>query len=251
MKNYPKHFWQFFVSIKVRYFLSRVPPINWIQRELQRSEAKRMTSPLTTAPFFGTDIIEERLKVTVISPWYQSYPVLVTSLLEQNYKNWELLLVHDGPVLDLSPNVTELLSDPRIHLLNTEIRANDWGHSPREFAFEKCRSGKYNGDFIVVSNSDNYHVPGFLRLMLEAFSSSAISVYCDMIHNDYYWRYFNTKLTYSFVDCGCLMTKFKEACEVGWQNKEYEADWHYITSLIDKFGISSFVKLPAPLLVHN
>ena len=40
---------------------------------------------------------QHKSKILFIATIYETYPIIVPALLEQTYKNWELMLVHDGP----------------------------------------------------------------------------------------------------------------------------------------------------------
>mgnify|MGYP000598571211 CR=1 FL=1 len=226
-------------------------PIRAVRDKLRVREIVRRTAPLVASPRFAKRIAERGFKVVFVSPIFNSYPLLVHSLRAQTYENWELLLVHDGTAEGLDDaSRRAIASDHRIHFYETDSRANDWGHTPRQFAFEKLRLVE-DCDFVVVTNSDNYHVPGFTEKMLERFDESSKVVFCDMVHDYYSWRHFETRLEYSFIDCGCLMTRYQAAMAVGWRDRGYAGDWEYVRDLMDKFGREAFRKLAAPLFVHN
>ena len=238
--------------------LSRLPPeirdkgiVLRARNRLRHWEILRRTSPLTPNPAYHNAIKDRDFKVIFVSPIYKSFPVLAVSLLEQTYDNWELLFVHDGPSDEIGDIARSLIeSDKRIRFIETEQRANDWGHTPRQRGFQEVES-KIEGDFLVVSNSDNYHVPGFVEKMLEAFDDSTDAVYCNMSHDYYSWRNFDTRLEYSFVDCGCVMARRDIALAAGWNDNSYEGDWKYVSDLVDQRGIMRFKKLNATLFVHS
>lgn len=238
--------------------LSRLPPAirdkgivlrarNW----LRHREIVRRTSPLVSNPPYREAIEKRELKVIFVSPIYNSFPVLAVSLIEQTYENWELLFVHDGPSNDMGEIGKSIIaSDKRIRFIDTYSRANDWGHTPRQRGFEEVANG-IEGDFLVVSNSDNYHVPGFIEKMLEGFDEDTDAVYCNMSHDYYSWRNFETRLEYSFIDCGCVMARRDIALAAGWNDNTYEGDWKYVSDLIDQCGMGRFKKLEATLFVHS
>lgn len=226
-------------------------PIRAARDRLRVREIVRRTAPLVDSPFYAKQIEDRAFKVVFVSPIFNSYPLLIHSLLAQTYENWELVLVHDGPAEELdAASRLAIESDPRIRFFETEARANDWGHTPRQFAFDKLKSA-VDCDFVVVTNSDNYHVPGYAEKMLEHFDEDLRVVYCDMVHDYYSWKHFETRLEYSFIDCGCLMTRFDAAMDVGWRDRGYAGDWEYVLDLMDRFGRGAFRKAPAPLFVHN
>lgn len=228
----------------------RAPMIH-IRNRLRHWEILRRTSKLVEHPFYRSKIEEKAFKVVFVSPIYNSFPLLAVSLLDQTYDNWELLFVHDGPSEGLSEVARAIIdSDPRIRMIETEERANDWGHTPRQRGFQELANGS-DGDFVVVTNSDNFHVPGFAEKMLESFDDEACVAYCDMVHEYYSWRNFETRLEYSFIDCGCVMARLNTALAAGWNDNTYEGDWRYVADLIDQCGVKAFRKVNATLFVHN
>ena len=226
-------------------------PIIDLRNKLRHWEILRRTRDLIPNPVYKDIIRNEDFKIVFISPIYNSFPLLALSLMEQTYKNWELLFVHDGPADDLDEIGKAIIaSDDRISFIETAERANDWGHTPRQIAFEEIRE-RGIGDFIVVTNSDNYHVPGYIEKMLEHFDDDAHAVYCDMIHEYYSWRNLETRLEYSFIDCGCVMVRSETALKAGWNDNTYEGDWKYIADLIEVCGTQAIRKVRATLFIHS
>lgn len=227
-------------------------PILSVRNKLRHREILRRTADLVDQPAYKQQIEDRRFKVVFVSPIYNSFPLLALSLIEQTYTNWELLFIHDGPSDELDENSKAIIeSDARIRFMETAQRAKDWGHTPRQIGFEELRKNNGSGDFLVVTNSDNYHVPGYIEKMLEHFDDGTQAVYCDMVHEYYSWRNFETRLEYSFIDCGCVMARSNTALKAGWNDNSYEGDWRYVADLIDLCGAKAFRKVKATLFVHS
>lgn len=235
---------------RAKSFVQRRLKIPSFSQYLKHRKVLKLTADLAPNPYYKKEILDQSLKVIFVSPIYNSFPLLLVSLKAQTYENWTLLLVHDGPATNLPEETKLLLKDSRVRLIETEQRANNWGHTPRQRALEEISNG-VEGDFIIITNSDNYYVPGFIEIMLKHFDKNVQSTYCDMIHNFYSWRNFQTKLEYSFIDCGCLMTRRDAVLKVGWRSTIYEADWIFVSDLIGQFGVNSFAKVGVPLFAHN
>ena len=64
---------------------------------------------------------------------------------------------------------------------HTDHTFGDFGHSPREFGL-----GHSTGDWIILTNDDNYYVPTFIEEFTKVAESSedAGLIYCDMSHNN-------------------------------------------------------------------
>lgn len=226
-------------------------PLITFRNRLRHLEVVRRTADLVENPEYRKQIEKRSFKVVFVSPIFNSFPSLAISLIDQTYENWELLFVHDGPADKLSDLARAIIeSDSRIRLIETDSWANDWGHTPRQRGFRELAKGS-DADFVVVTNSDNYHVPGFTEKMLEHFSDDIYVAYCDMVHDYFSWRYFETRLEFSFIDCGCVMARLDTALAAGWNANSYEADWQYVADLISECGTDAFRKVKATLFVHS
>ena len=223
-------------------------PLRRVRAGTTRLAAPPVRGSLTNRA--ATDPDRKDAKVLFIAPIYNYYPILVHALQAQTHDNWELLLVHDGPNdLGLAATVAAF-NDERIDYSETALRHNDWGHSLRRGALERIAQEK-SGDYIVVTNADNYYAPGFTSLMLNAFEDDTVAVYCDAAHSYRTWRLLNTRVTLGSIDCGCVMVRREEALAIGWTSTESAADWVYIDALASAYGLDRFLKLPRPLFVHN
>ena len=237
--------------------------LNWLvprlRYRLQRPFTKvpTGTTRLATPPVPGsltsraaTNADRTDAKVLFIAPIYNYYPVLIHALQAQTHENWELLLIHDGPNdFGLAATIAAF-NDERIDYSETALRHNDWGHSLRRDALERIAQEK-SGDHIVVTNADNYYVPGFLSLMLNAFEDDIVVVYCDAVRSHLGWALLDARLALGWIDCGVVMARREEALAIGLTSTEFAADWTYIDGLASAYGYDRILKLPRPLFVHN
>lgn len=92
------------------------------------------------------------------------------SLSQQTYKNFEVLIYHDGPVSRPFPNLDGYGIDYKFK--ETKKRYNDWGHSLRDLGIREA-----TGDFIVHFNPDNLLLPTALQTMVETRE-----MYKEIIH---------------------------------------------------------------------
>ena len=89
------------------------------------------------------------------------------SLATQTYRDFEILLYHDGPLTRPLPNL-EWAKPHLRQVVVTEDRYNDWGHSLRDRGIREAR-----GDFIVHFNPDNVLYPRALA-QIDAASRAPI-----------------------------------------------------------------------------
>lgn len=110
--------------------------------------------------------LEEPL-VSIIMPTFNRAYVIaegIQSVLDQYWKNWELIICDDGS-FDKTPKVVRQFTDPRIRYLQLE-KAN--GAVARNFGIKFAR-----GDYIAFLDSDNIWHPLFLTLTINRLRASS------------------------------------------------------------------------------
>lgn len=194
------------------------------------------------------DPLPDTPKVTVICPVFNSYPEIISSMICQTHKNWELLLIHDGPNETGLNNLVNAINDDRIKYIETDKHRGNWGHSYRSEYIQKAE-----GDYILITNSDNHHTPVYLEYMLKGFGDGVVATYCEsMVHSYKAWGVIPCMLKRGYLDCAGVLVKASAAKEVGWNNiTDHSSDWLYFSDLIAKYGAKSFVKIRGCLLTHN
>lgn len=188
-------------------------------------------------------------KVTFICTIFNTYPQIISSLILQTHKNWELILIHDGPT-DNHGIREQARQDSRIKYIETKERVGNWGHALRQWALNEFDLG----DYTMITNADNYYVPVFIEYMLKGFKShTAVATYCDtMTHSYKAWEVIPCKLERGYLDAGGVLVKSNIAKEIGWQNTlEHSADWLYFSEIAAKYSWSNFIPVKGNLFVHN
>ncbi len=92
--------------------------------------------------------------VSIVVPCYNAMPhleVLVNSVREQTYPNWELILVNDGSPDKTAEYLDSLATDERIIVHH---QTNRGASAARNKAFEFVR-----GEYIVLADADDYLPP--------------------------------------------------------------------------------------------
>lgn len=208
---------------------------------------KRMDREQEHYQIFGGKPIGD--KVTFVCTIYNSYPQIISSLLLQTHKNWELILIHDGP--SSNGMKSYIPNDPRVIYMETKERAGNWGHSLRQMALNKMELG----DYTVISNADNYYTPVFIEYMLRGFKKThtAVASYCDkMVHSYKAWDIIPVKLERGFLDCGGVMVKSAVAKEVGWRDTtSHSSDFTYFSDIAARYSWRNFIPVKGCLFVHN
>lgn len=190
-------------------------------------------------------------KVVFICPIYNQYPEIIGSLINQTHKNWELILVHDGPseTFDIK-SIVEAAQDDRIKYKELPERTGNFGHKIRQEELKNLT----DGDYVVITNGDNFHAPVYIEWMLKGFVSEGIvACYCShMIHSYIQWGQIPCRLEQGYVDCAGVMVRRTIAQEVGWNDTDaHSADWLYFQDIINRFSIRKWVMVQGCLLVHN
>lgn len=191
-------------------------------------------------------------KVIVICPTFEEsdkYPIICASMLSQTYQEWELYLVHNGP---LNKSYAGHYKDPRIHVIESLPAKGTWGHPIRKEYIEKVSSGEIQGDYVLITNGDNYYMPVFLERMVAGIKSGSdtVAVYCDLIHNGHKYEVLKAQLKYTMIDCGAVMIR-KDFVSVGWNDMSHSSDWTFFDAIIKRHGAHRWKKIPGVLFVHN
>lgn len=208
-------------------------------------------------------------KVIVIAPCFNRYPEIVSSMLCQTYKNWELHLVHDGPATKDYPR----FEDDRVIFTEMPHRRKEYCHPIRMDWLQKVKSGEIQGKYVVVENDDNYLVPHFLEKLVKPLEADRelIGSYCShMIHNyqggpgyeplgqmfeghatDGY-GIIEVKPVQGFIDCGGVMIRAEIAGREGWPSTRHSSDFDYLNTIaVRNGGWDLFKKVFGTLFVHN
>ncbi len=169
----------------------------------------------------------------------------------QTHEDWELLLLHDGPDDTGLAELLQRVGDPRIRYRETPQRHNDWGHSLRALALEWIEQEPIEADYLVITNADNYYVPGFLQMTLSRFGPETVAVCCGMAHDQREWIAIAPDLHFGRIDCGSAVVTREAVLSVGWTSRQYAADWDFFQALVSRYGKSRIELLPNTLFVHN
>lgn len=195
-------------------------------------------------------------KVVIVAIIYNSYPQIISSLICQTHKNWELILIHDGENSTGLQDIVNDTEDGRIKYIQTFERKGNFGHPWRQWALEEIKNNRIgaDADYIIITNSDNYYVPSALEYFINGFRDpSAIAVYCDsMVHNYQRWGIIPCSVQRGYIDCGGVMFKKDVACHVGWNNTtDHSADWFFFEDIIKKHGVDGWKRVAGTLFIHN
>lgn len=184
--------------------------------------------------------------------------VFVNSILNQTQGNWQLTVVHDGPCLEFDLLLKDFLSEgeTRISHFNTPIRFNDYGHSLREQAI-----GKITGDYVLITNGDNYYVPILIEALTKKITDTDPDVVMfDMIHSHHHpggrplrsYSFFRTQYQRQDIDIGAAAVRTSLARKAGFRDKTFEGDATYFEDVARACdGPLKIAKIPQVLFVHN
>lgn len=217
---------------------------------------------------------ERKYTVNVVAVSYQrlgELKVFVQSWINQTEKNWTLLVIHDGEDEEFLHVMEEFrVVDPlRISYRCSKTRFNDYGHSLREIGLKDA-----TGDYVLITNADNYYVPRALHFFNEAFCKRSARFYqrtlekpdvviCDMVHSHQNpgarrapsYSYFQVSYKRNEIDMGAAIVERKLAQQSGFKDKSFSADASYFEAVLSEKkkmnGKLFIIKIPRVLLVHN
>lgn len=117
--------------------------------------------------------------VSVIMPVYNAEAFLqeaINSVLQQSYRNWELILINDGSV-DGSKAICEAQEDSRIIYLENE--QNQGVLRSRNIALRHAK-----GDYIAWLDSDDIALPQKFARQVNFLEANSDYVMCGTLHQD-------------------------------------------------------------------
>jgi glycosyltransferase involved in cell wall biosynthesis len=165
--------------------------------------------------------------------------LFILSMQRQRHDNWEMIAVTDGPNEPAARLIAEV-NDPRIRLIETEKRLGRWGHPYRQRGLDACR-----GDYIGLSNDDNYYVPGYIEQMLHAMGDTADLVLCQLLHSHSGW-----KVDPPGNDLGAWIARASLIRKVPWTGQDFASDRDYLVSLVAQ-AQGRVATVARPLFIHN
>lgn len=107
-------------------------------------------------------------KISIITATYNCSPILkyaITSVLNSDFENWELIVVGDHCTDDSEACVAQF-NDDRIRFFNLEVNSGQQA-TPNNFGLSKAR-----GEYLCYLNHDDLFLPWHLSTMLEASAKS-------------------------------------------------------------------------------
>jgi len=124
-----------------------------------------------------------KYKFSVIVPHYDQsisdevFTSGITCLLDQTFKNFEVLIYHDGPVARPIPKIYEKL--PNHKLIITDKRENNWGHGNRDRGIKSAE-----GEYIIHFNPDNILYSNALEEINETSEKSLKEYPCMLFYKN-------------------------------------------------------------------
>mgnify|MGYP003620376886 CR=1 FL=1 len=116
------------------------------------------------------------------------------------------------------------------------------------------------GEWIVLTNSDNYFVSGWLDRLVSHITPETGLIYWDCVNNLWRWtangggaKFPGCRLKRGHIDLTCVAVRAELAKQVKFPWRDYEADYEYISAcarLCDQKNLS-IVHIPEILAVHN
>jgi hypothetical protein len=182
------------------------------------------------------------------------YPVnrleaFLLSMERQRYTEWQVVAVTDGPNPAADATVGRYQrvagANGSIALIQTPERKGRWGHPWRQMGIDATR-----GEYIGLSNDDNYYVPGYIEQMLNAMAEHQAPIaMCDMVHSYHGWQSIPANAETS-QDVGCWIAKAELVKATPWQGAEFTSDAAYLRRLVKAAG-GKVAYVHRPLFVHN
>jgi hypothetical protein len=217
--------------------------------------------------------------IHIIASAYQRFGelrVFVQSFINQTKNNWLLTVIHDGPNQEFNFIMSEFVKNfpKKINFHNTDVRANDYGHSLRDLGLKAIK-----GDYVLLTNADNYYVIKYIEFLNEVILINDPDVITyDMVHshknpgiyskwnyllnrlfffnfknliNRPSYNYFKTSYKRDKIDIGAAIIKTNLIKELDFRDKTFSGDATYFEDIAKIKSSLKIIKIPRVLFVHN
>ena len=178
--------------------------------------------------------------------------ILVRSFMVQTNPNWVLHVVYDGPTPPEILNIkVPFKDDKRVRFYESEERYGCYGHPNRRSMLQTIETEK--GDFVLLTNDDNYYVPVFVEYMLGIVKKKTGIVMCNTVHSHAGYDINFSELRENSIDIGAFIVREDIAKTTGFNHDHFSADGTYAEECHRnclKFG-SIAVKINKALFIHN
>lgn len=193
------------------------------------------------------------MKLTVIAVAYERViplRILIDSFLLQTNTNWEMTIVYDGKAPESVLDILNLYNDLRLVFVETPTRNGLWGHPNRREYLSLLPPAK---DYVLLTNDDNYYVPRFVELMLEACGDNVGIVMCDTVHSHYNYNLHKSFPREGNIDMGAFIVRQDVAVTVGFNHSGRGADGKYAEDCYAYCNANNLITnhIQKPIFIHN
>lgn len=163
----------------------------------------------------------------------------VESVLWQNYKDFELIVIADG--CEKTKQIIQKFTDNRIVLLECEHKGI-FNNLPRNTGIEAAK-----GEYIIYIDADDYWGEDHLKIIERNLKSYDWVWYNDIIFNgEWIERACNVK---SMGGCGTSNVCHKRSLNLRWGRPGYAHDFHFLQLLL-RFPNNTKIETPEYFVCH-
>lgn len=168
----------------------------------------------------------------------------------------EIIIVSDGPYEGKGFYEFNLCNWEDIRLIEvSKASGKNVGHHTRGLGIEASK-----GDWIVLTNSDNLFVSGWLDRLVTSITDELGLIFWDCVHNAWRWsnkggdgKHPGCQLKRGSIDLSCVAVRSEIAKKVGFPFLDYQGDYNYIATCArecDKQGLKIH-HIPEILFIHQ
>lgn len=160
----------------------------------------------------------------------------------------EIVLTWDGPPKHNRAHVELFNKIKPVQVSSAKAEPPCCGHNTREPGIMAA-----NGDWIVMTNSDNFFMHGWLNALEKVLRPGVGIAYWNIVSNLWRWQAVKSQLIWGQIDLSCVCVRADIAKDVGFEWRNYDGDWNYIDAcvkLCDTMKLRK-VHIDEVLGVHN
>jgi glycosyltransferase involved in cell wall biosynthesis len=166
----------------------------------------------------------------------------VKSVIEQTFKDWELLIIADG--CHRTIELFDYIEDDRVKLFKVEHKKL-WSGTPRNKGIDEAQ-----GEYIVYLDNDDLYGPEHLQII-----SEDVKTYDWIWYNDYRYHpreqaWFERQTNICTLGMHGTSNICHKKLDVRWnESDKYAHDYHFVQKLL-KFGNHTKTRTPEYFVCH-
>lgn len=170
-----------------------------------------------------------KISVICIADRWEKLPGLYWSLVAQDHKDWELIVLDQSMAEIVDQGISQVAMMAWPVSWHPVDRLGDWGQTAKENTAKLV-----DGDVLMFPNDDAYYVPTALSQMVAPIEAGVADiVICGWLYDLFQYKPMAPRLAQGYIDVGGFMIRRETFLKTGWPDKTQTGDFHMLQTAVD------------------